>query len=516
MGGKVCHCGRVFTTGQGLQLHKAKVHGEFAPEHAFVTGATCTVCKRYFWSSQGLQQHLAYIPRGGRGGAYNRCYAELVRRGGDPNQFARVVPPKSSNGWNRRDALPVEGPDWLPPSAAQMEVQVLKQQLDQALMELQTFGLDVAPEENFQTAFMEELTHQTRTWFDSFDPDTPPHVARGQLQDAWISALDNVTPEGALSLPRGFLLALESWGQRVLPDIMAEWVDGYAEVYADSAFAEIPTGLDGYSSLLQYRALEQRYYDAVSKIEQVATPKPHRLPKNSQAPANTSGKKMVPIQSHFASQDAWIRGLRQTECVQHPELPDTAPRLKTVDDKPHFVVVHLFSGRRRDSDFHAHLHRLFAHIDAQLTVLSLDTAVSKQFGDLTVGSETWKNLVPLYEKGLVCATLVGAPCETWSEARHTEAPEDDKTGRIWPRPLRSHDRPWGLLGLSNKELRQLQQGSQLHLSSLWLCLHHLRCGGLFMSEHPWMPKRSERASSWRTPLMGLVCGLPRIKLWCIH
>lgn len=37
-----------------------------------------------------------------------------------------------------------------------------------------------------------------------------------------------------------------------------------------------------------------------------------------------------------------------------------------------------------------------------------------------------------------------------------------------------------------------------------------------MSEHPWMPKRPERASSWRTPLMGLVCGLPRIKLWCIH
>jgi len=196
MGGKVCHCGRVFTTGQGLQLHKAKAHHEYAPEHAFVTGATCTVCKRYFWSFQRLQQHLAYIPRGGRGGAYNRCFAELVRRGGDPTQFARVVLPESSQGWNRRDALPVEGPDWLPPSAAQIEAQVLKQQLDQALLELQTFGLDVAPEDHFQTAFMEELTHQTRTWFDSFDPDTLPHVARGQLQDAWITALDNECHSG--------------------------------------------------------------------------------------------------------------------------------------------------------------------------------------------------------------------------------------------------------------------------------------------------------------------------------
>ena len=516
MGGKICHCGRVFTTGQGLQLHKAKAHGEFAPEHDFVTGATCTVCKRYFWSSQRLQQHLAYIPRGGRNGAYNRCFAELARQGGDPSQFTRVAIPDSSRGWNRRDSLPVEGPDWNPPSAAHAEVQALQQQTEKASLDLQTFGIDTAPEEPFQAIFLEELTRMTRTWFDSFDSDTPSHIARGQLQDAWISALDNTTSEDAQELPRGHLLAFERWGQQALPDLMAEWMDGYAEDYADKAFADLLTGLDGYQELLRFRALEQRYHAAVYKAEQTVQPKPHRVPKNRQVPKAAPGRTKTPIRSHFANQDAWIEGLRQIECVQHPDLRDTAPRLKTVAGKPHYIVVHLFSGRRRDTDFHAHLHRLFANFEAQLTVLSLDTAVSKQFGDLTVGSETWRHLVPLYEKGLVCATLVGAPCETWSEARHTEAPEDDASGKFWPRPLRSHDRPWGLQGLRNKEIRQLQQGSQLHLSSLWLCLQHLRSGGLFLSEHPWMPKRPERASSWRTPLMQLVCGLPRIKLWCIH
>lgn len=59
-----CDCGRVFHSKQGLALHRWKSHGQHAPEHEFVTGATCLACMRYFWSSNRLAMHLAYIPRG--------------------------------------------------------------------------------------------------------------------------------------------------------------------------------------------------------------------------------------------------------------------------------------------------------------------------------------------------------------------------------------------------------------------------------------------------------------------
>ena len=36
-----CHCGRSFTTPQGLACHKRHTHGEFAPERDLIDGATC-------------------------------------------------------------------------------------------------------------------------------------------------------------------------------------------------------------------------------------------------------------------------------------------------------------------------------------------------------------------------------------------------------------------------------------------------------------------------------------------
>ena len=67
-----------------------------------------------------------------------------------------------------------------------------------------------------------------------------------------------------------------------------------------------------------------------------------------------------------------------------------------------------------------------------------------------------------------------------------------------------------------RELKQLQVGTVLHLSTLWLILHHIIKGGIFLSEHPWEPKLPERVSSWTTPLMQLIRKLPMVKLWYIR
>ena len=73
-----CPCGRQFDTPQGLALHRVRAHQLYAPEHAMTCGATCRNCMRFYWSSARLQQHLAYIPRGG---GVNQCYQALLDKG---------------------------------------------------------------------------------------------------------------------------------------------------------------------------------------------------------------------------------------------------------------------------------------------------------------------------------------------------------------------------------------------------------------------------------------------------
>lgn len=84
-----CECGKTFCTGQGLALHRAKVHQQYSPEHFLSAGDTCPCCHRYLWSTQRVQQHLKYIPvRLG----YNPCYQYLMNVGYHPEYHATKIP----------------------------------------------------------------------------------------------------------------------------------------------------------------------------------------------------------------------------------------------------------------------------------------------------------------------------------------------------------------------------------------------------------------------------------------
>ena len=149
-------------------------------------------------------------------------------------------------------------------------------------------------------------------------------------------------------------------------------------------------------------------------------------------------------------------------------IPDAArcPRYKDVADPPTFLVIHLFSGRRRKDDFHDALKTIAAQSCWQVIVLSMDTAVSLEYGNLMIGAPSWSSLIALYMAGRVSATLCGPPCETFSEARFTEAP--DGVSR-WPRPLRSMSRLFGLEDLTMRELRQCAVGSSFFLQCVCGC-----------------------------------------------
>ena len=80
----------------------------FSVEHQFLQGCACLHCGKFLWSTQRLQQHLAYIPKAL---GYNPCFHALQSQ-------ARQVPDcrvdegctTSFAGLHRRDCLQTEGP----------------------------------------------------------------------------------------------------------------------------------------------------------------------------------------------------------------------------------------------------------------------------------------------------------------------------------------------------------------------------------------------------------------------
>ena len=86
----------------------------------------------------------------------------------------------------------------------------------------------------------------------------------------------------------------------------------------------------------------------------------------------------------------------------------------------------------------------------------------------------------------------------------------------WPRPLRDHERPWGLPGLTGKELRQLIQGSQFAMQTLAVMTWTLVTGGCFASEHPFPPRDEWKVSVFRTSLARLLLQFPEVDLKCYY
>lgn len=190
----------------------------------------------------------------------------------------------------------------------------------------------------------------------------------------------------------------------------------------------------------------------------------------------------------------------------------TMPFYRTIDLQPCFLVLHMFSGRRRSTDLHAALEKMTASLPYSVHVLSCDTAIDEHYGNLLGTGHSWRQIEELLKKGMISCCVSGAPCETFTEARHWLPDDPGLDTSQWPRPLRSSDWPWGLEGLVPRELLQLGVGSSFSLQTLWVMANLLRVGGTMLSEHPAPPRLPERASIFTTPLARLMRTLPEIFL----
>lgn len=501
----VCFCSRAFDTRRGLLAHQRKAHKIFSAERPFLQGCTCLHCGKFLWSTQRLQQHLAYIPKSV---GYNPCFAALTSQGRQV-EYANVDEGKRSHfaGLQRRDALQVEGPQVNPMTTNEHRRLKLQTELAACYDKLH---IPCVPEDEIKAgeslgAALEKVTLQ---WFKTFYPQGPTEDEKSKLTDAWIDVLYSCPDAFECNLDpwleRVFLL----WGEHWLPDIVDTFEDGVAEHDVDELFAELASQLERYQLLARVAHLEAGILSC-----ELPSPGPHRTnrvhsdlikhPKICSRLQQTVGRP-------FAEQASWLRQVRGLTFL---DLPETRPVPKLVmpDGRSAYLVLHLFSGRRREGDVHAQLHALAASRGIPVLVLSVDTAVSLEFGNLALGSSSWKAILQLYEAGVVAATLVGSPCETFSEARFVVPPDADPA-HPGPRPLRSAEWLLGVEGLTIRELKQCHMGGNFFQQAAIALGHHMVQGGCFVSEHPARPHDPSRPSVWTSSLLEVLQQHPDVRL----
>ena len=397
-----CPCGRQFDTPQGLALHRVRAHQIYAPEHAMTCGATCPNCMRFCWTSARLQQHLAYIPRGG---GVNHCYQALLDKGFRGGyQIAMVARPL--RGALRLDSLQAAGPRHEGPTQyacqeAQVRAEILA--LEEELL------LPAVPMDHLAQGqiLSDKLSQCTHIWIDKFRGGCSADVPMTDLGDWWMRLLFTFDERFESWTELVFL----SWGQHVLPDILANVMDGDIEIAIEEVYYDIYKVLPRTETLDRIAFLKQK----LNRIETEAqeAPVPHRPSREGTANPRERRATVQNVPSLFHTHADWLRTIRQVQWKTLP-MDVTVPIYRTLAGRQHFLIAHIFSGRRRHGDVHQCIALWAQQRNVDVTILSMDTAISVTYGNLSCQSTSWSQLLRCYEKGWVSATLAGTPCETFT------------------------------------------------------------------------------------------------------
>ena len=408
-----CFCGKFFTTPQGLATHKWRVHKHYSPEYSMITGAVCQACLCYFWSSARLRQHLSYAPRDG---TPNRCY-EILRQMDLQLPRETTKMPSHMEGLHRREAQPVLGPHQAFETAVDLNIQALAQQLEQARAERADRQNQPCGSAAQRQELLNALNAATAQWFDDFKANDSELSGIDPLDNRWFSILGAIDPALHTWAEDVFL----RWGETDLGDYIESLVDGYAEPILHDAYADATNDFPSVQLHRHIRRLQMRMEKLEAQAAADLQPQPHRPVRLGTANPVERHRTQQTVIRRFGQQDEWQAAFRQAVWHTLPEdriLPCLQPQ-PGPDQRPHFLIAHLFSGRRRAGDLHQQLDHFASQAGLRLTILSLDTAVSGHCCNLDLRAVPWQRLCELYESGSVTATIAGPPCETFSQARYT-------------------------------------------------------------------------------------------------
>ena len=106
---------------------------------------------------------------------------------------------------------------------------------------------------------------------------------------------------------------------------------------------------------------------------------PHRPVKTGSANVKERVNTALQVPSLFHDQEQWLQKIRQIKFDSFPDQTTVPAQVEMLTELPVFLVVHLFSGRRRATDLHACLGNMARAKGFRVQILSLDTAVSQPF-----------------------------------------------------------------------------------------------------------------------------------------
>ena len=171
-------------------------------------------------------------------------------------------------------------------------------------------------------------------------------------------------------------------------------------------------------------------------------------------------------------------------------------------------VLHLYSGVRRQGDFHSILESLQTPAGHSFYVASVDLVLNPVLGDLLC-RKTQDFWLDMAAQGAVFGLLGGPPCESWSIARFRFL-----INGLGPRPLRCGEdllhQVWGLSVMRIRDIHQVNVANELLLFTMLMVLLQWLRGGIAVLEHPECPERKcdrQPPSIWLIPLMRFITGL---------
>ena len=176
-----CACGRAFSSGQGLAVHRRKAHGIYSKERPFLQGSVCPSCMKMFWTTQRLQQHLAYIPRKL---GYNRCYHALGTQGYQVD-YEMTTFPRFVQGLQRIESIPVAGPCHNMPSLQERERISWTTELEELRAEEDLICLPIREGEAAE-GLHSKWTTSTQQWFLDFVANGWDVCRAVLLPDLWV------------------------------------------------------------------------------------------------------------------------------------------------------------------------------------------------------------------------------------------------------------------------------------------------------------------------------------------
>ena len=171
------------------------------------------------------------------------------------------------------------------------------------------------------------------------------------------------------------------------------------------------------------------------------------------------------------------------------------------------VVLHLFSGRRREQDLQWQLEQEAVRQNCMIFVVSLDLAVDAQRGNLA-SSTTKEYWLMKIRDGFVFGFVVGPPCDTYTRSRFRKD--------CGPPPIRSGRYPWGIRGIAHKFHQQLMLANGFAQFALTLMLHAVIFGLRGLLEHPAPYQEPDSCCIWDLLAVHLLRAHPAVDFFVIR